>query len=147
METGPGTVLLTVASGSFAGAIENSGGQLALLKTGNGQLILSGANDYTGGTTVTGGTLVITNPMALPEGSSLFVGAGASSLFSPSLDAAPVVGMRLVAEPAAVAAAVPEPGTWALLAAAGIVAAAGRKRRMKGIASRADHACTNARNK
>jgi autotransporter-associated beta strand protein len=68
-------------------------------------LILSGSNDYNGKTCVDAGTLVVTNNAALPDGSSLVVGAGGESLF----------GLG-ASEPAA--QAVPEPGAPALLLAA-----------------------------
>ncbi len=45
----------TANSTSFAGSITGTGG--GLVKVGSGTLILTGANSYTGGTTVSGGTL------------------------------------------------------------------------------------------
>jgi fibronectin-binding autotransporter adhesin len=53
---GGGTVTINKASGSdsFSGNIQ--GGQ-GLIKSGGGTLVLSGANTYTGGTTISGGTL------------------------------------------------------------------------------------------
>ena len=45
---------ITVAQGNFSGAI---GGAGQLVKTGAGTLMLTGANTYSGGTTVSGGTL------------------------------------------------------------------------------------------
>jgi autotransporter-associated beta strand protein len=45
---------------------------------------LSGWNSYQGGTTVAEGTLVVAAPGALPSGTSLTVGAAASSLFAVS---------------------------------------------------------------
>ncbi|MBC8107801.1 MAG: autotransporter-associated beta strand repeat-containing protein, partial [Anaerolineae bacterium] len=60
---------------SFAGTIRNDTGQIALTKTGAGNQILSGANTYTGGTTVNGGTLTLTNVLAVGTG-TLGVNAG-----------------------------------------------------------------------
>ena len=58
-----GTPTLTVGNNdttsTFAGVIQNTGGSLALTKTGTGVLTLSGANPYTGATTISAGTLVV----------------------------------------------------------------------------------------
>ena len=89
----------------FSGTIVGSSG--SLVKTGAGTLVLAGSDSY-GGTTVDAGTLVITSAFALPDGTSLTVGAGGTFIFDPSQVAAPVVGSAAVA-------AVPEPGTLALL--------------------------------
>ena len=64
--SGTGGDTLAVGSGAFAGTIENTGGTLALLKIGSGQLILSGSNTYTGGTTVSAGVLAIASTASLP---------------------------------------------------------------------------------
>jgi fibronectin-binding autotransporter adhesin len=59
--TASGPVTLAIGSGggsgSFAGAIQAYNGTVHLVKTGAGNQILSGANSYTGNTTVNGGTL------------------------------------------------------------------------------------------
>lgn len=47
------------SGGSFSGAIQNGSGTLTLVKTGAGTQILSGANTYTGATTVSAGTLLV----------------------------------------------------------------------------------------
>src|SRR5260370_23588729 len=47
------------ASGTFAGIIQNTAGTLALTKTGTGTLTLSGANTFSGNTTINAGTLSI----------------------------------------------------------------------------------------
>jgi fibronectin-binding autotransporter adhesin len=127
--------VLTVAGSSmteFDGMLQNGSGTLALvLNASSGTLVLGGANTYSGGTDVNAGTLVIDSTSALPDGSSLFVGQGASSDFT----FAPVAGGG--ASPAAVSAgfaAVPEPGTLALLAAAVGAAVVCRFRRRSKIA-------------
>ena len=59
--SGSGTYTLTVgkgnASGTFSGVIQNTTGAIALSKTGTGTLVLSGSDTYTGGTTISSGTL------------------------------------------------------------------------------------------
>jgi autotransporter-associated beta strand protein len=106
---------LTVTAGSTnpwtlsfgtASSISQSGtGSYSLTMSGTGgTLILSGSDSYTGGTFVTAGTLVVTTPAALPEGSSLTVGAGGTLIFDP---------MASTSSPAI--SAVPEPSTIALL--------------------------------
>lgn len=54
-----GTGTLTVGSGSFSGLIDGltAGNVLAITKTGTGELVLSGNNNYGGATTINGGTL------------------------------------------------------------------------------------------
>jgi len=44
-------------SGTYAGVINNGGGTVGLIKDGSGTLTLTGANTYSGGTTVVNGTL------------------------------------------------------------------------------------------
>jgi len=114
---GPQTVQVTAGSGTAAVDAELSGnisGSGGLKITGNGTLLLSGTdNTYSGGTIVESGTVIVACNGALPDGSSLTVGAGGTFIFDPSATAAP-----LAASPAAAVAAVPEPATLVLLAAA-----------------------------
>ena len=63
--------LTTGANGNssiFDGVLQDGAGVLALNKSGSGLLRLSGANTYTGGTTVTDGGLRVTNSSALGSG-------------------------------------------------------------------------------
>ncbi|MEI6636349.1 MAG: autotransporter-associated beta strand repeat-containing protein, partial [Planctomycetota bacterium] len=64
-----GTTTLTVdtiASSTFAGLISNNtSGTMAVVKSGTGSLTLSGANTFTGGLTLTAGSLVLGNAGAL----------------------------------------------------------------------------------
>jgi autotransporter-associated beta strand protein/T5SS/PEP-CTERM-associated repeat protein len=60
----------------FSGVIDGAGG--ALVKNGSGMLTLSGANNYTGGTTVSAGALRVANASGSATGTGLVtIGAGA----------------------------------------------------------------------
>jgi fibronectin-binding autotransporter adhesin len=72
-----------LTSATFGGTLANGKGPLALIKAGSAALTLSGTNNYTGGTYVNAGTLIVDSANSLAGGSSLFVGVGASSLFVP----------------------------------------------------------------
>lgn len=70
---GAGSGTIGVSAGqvvTFAGRIaDNWGGSGSLIKNDSGTLILSGGfSDYSGNTTVNGGTLQLANPRALPNG-------------------------------------------------------------------------------
>ena len=77
-------VTVLPAAGSpltISGPISGAGA----LTVGNaGTVVLSGANSYTGGTTVAAGTLVVTQSSAIAAGTSLTVGAGGVFIFDPS---------------------------------------------------------------
>jgi autotransporter-associated beta strand protein len=94
---------------SYAG---NVSGALNLTQEGTDMLVLSGSNSYTGGTYVSSGTLIAASPTALPIGGSLFVGAGATSLFGPAVAYSPVTPDL---SPAGGVTAVPEPASLTLL--------------------------------
>jgi autotransporter-associated beta strand protein len=89
---------------SNSGTLSGTGG---LSLTGSGTLILSGSDNYTGGTIVTGGRLVAESASALPSDTSLTIGAGGTLIFDPSMAGASAT--------ASTTAAVPEPGTLAML--------------------------------
>jgi autotransporter-associated beta strand protein len=64
---------LTIGDGNatgtnFAGVIKNTTGSLALIKTGSGVQTLSGANEYSGTTTVSTGTLLVNGDQSLATG-------------------------------------------------------------------------------
>ena len=63
--TGGGSIALTVGGNNstttYSGAISGANG--SLIKTGSGTLTLSGANTYTGPTTVSAGSLFLTSPL------------------------------------------------------------------------------------
>lgn len=89
---GGGTVTSGVAGGatlttggdntstSFSGSIQDGLGVVTLTKTGAGALTLTGASSYSGGTTLTAGSLVIGNDNALGSG-DLSMAAGTTLAF------------------------------------------------------------------
>ncbi len=59
----------TIGTGEFAGVISNGvGSMVSVTKAGSGTWALSGDNTYTGGTTMSSGTLVAKSPKALGTG-------------------------------------------------------------------------------
>jgi autotransporter-associated beta strand protein/uncharacterized repeat protein (TIGR03803 family) len=105
-----GNLTLTESSSArlaIAGNISDDNGaeSLTLGGDGTGILVLSGTNNYGGGTIVQAGKLLVTNPAALPDGGNLTVGGQAGSI------SAPVIPTVQSAD----AAAVPEPSTLVLL--------------------------------
>ncbi len=88
------TTTLTVGgaiSTRYDGAFANSAGTLNLVKTGAGTLTLGGANTFTGTTTISEGSLVLDNALALQN--STFDTAGSASLSFGSLTAASFGGL------------------------------------------------------
>jgi autotransporter-associated beta strand protein len=78
-----GAVTLTVGNNNdtstFSGIIQNGSGTMAFTKAGSGVITLSGANTYTGATTVGAGTLLITNSTGSGTGTgSVGVSSGAT---------------------------------------------------------------------
>jgi autotransporter-associated beta strand protein len=73
--TGNTDMIVTNESDQLAisGPISGSG---QLVKYGNGSLVLSGTNTYSGGTIVSSGTLILNSAAALAAGSSLTIGQG-----------------------------------------------------------------------
>ena len=81
IETSSGTSTLVVSPSAgttsvYSGSIIDGAGMVSLLKEGAGELILSGSDSFSGGTTVADGLLDIGNTQALPYGGSLTVGSG-----------------------------------------------------------------------
>ena len=89
---GPGGVTVgSVTGGSSTVTASSASGFVGNTVT------LSGTNSYAGGTTVNAGTLVITSASALPDGTSLTIGAGGTFVFDPSQAASNVSAAGLAA--------------------------------------------------
>jgi autotransporter-associated beta strand protein len=110
--TGPAISYSNVAAFGFAlgGGQGTLTGTAGLNESGSGTLIIAAANQYSGPTTVSGGTLVATNSQALPSGGLLSIGPGGSV----------VLGDPGAAEPLAAAQAAPGGALQAVVAAAGL---------------------------
>ena len=85
------TISPTGTTTTYSGSILSGGtnGAITLVLDGNGTQVLAGANTYSGGTWVEAGTLIVNNSAALPDGSSLTVGAGGTFIFDPSVSGSP----------------------------------------------------------
>ena len=90
---------------TFDGSITGSGG----VEVSYGSLALTGVNSYSGGTVVSDGTLIVANAKALPDGTSLTIGAGGTFLFDPSQSAPSALAVGLAASVPDVAAACETP--------------------------------------
>ncbi len=135
VDPGSGTLSLTFAPPSgasiaYGGSILNGNGLLSLSVSGDGALVLSGSNAYSGGTTVAEGELSLASPDALLSGSSLLVGTDiasildsfASPIFSPDslLVGQASISPRPYSGEGQGVRAVPEPGALILLLAAAL---------------------------
>ena len=77
--SGASAATLGVAGGEdgvFSGTLQDGAGGLALAKSGGGKLTLSGTNNYTGATTLAGGTLALGSAGALSAGTTLTFSGG-----------------------------------------------------------------------
>jgi fibronectin-binding autotransporter adhesin len=63
---------------TFGGTVQNLTGTVGILKVGNGTLTFTGADTYTGGTTVSAGTLSVASGGTLASAGTLFVASGAT---------------------------------------------------------------------
>jgi autotransporter-associated beta strand protein len=123
--TSPQTIDMDVELATGGGAVETIAGDIAirgnisgsegLTKSGSAALILSGSNSFTGAVTVVAGTLDLLSPLSLPNGSAVTIGSDAASNFAPVV----MESNMSATNPAAV----PEPGTLALLASLGALLA------------------------
>ncbi|NDD51874.1 MAG: hypothetical protein EB009_04125, partial [Actinobacteria bacterium] len=88
-----GTVTLTSGedntSTTFSGVIQNGTGTLSLTKSGSGNLTLSGANTYTGATTISAGTLTVSGTLA--DTTAVTVSSGATY----NVNANDTIGLKL----------------------------------------------------
>jgi autotransporter-associated beta strand protein len=105
---------------TIAGSIVDGDAAHGIQMDGAGTLILSGDNTYTGPTSVEAGTLLLTASDALPDGTSLTVGAGGTLIFDPPAVAASADSSESTSSTAA--SAVPEPTMPTLLAAGALAA-------------------------
>ena len=126
-----GTIDTQANNMTISGPIYGSG---ELTKLGGGTLILSGTDTYAGGTDVEGGTLQVMNSNAVYYDTGLIVGTnGTVDIGAPTGAAAIFVARSSpAASSAGAVAAVPEPGTLALLAVGALAAAMAAWRRRKG---------------
>lgn len=102
-------------------------GPAALIKSQDGTLVLSGGNEYTGGTVVSAGILQVAAANGLPPGGSLTIDAGGTVVLSSGLAAA----ASSAAQDGQKANAVPEPTMLVLLATGALGMAAWLRRGRK----------------
>jgi autotransporter-associated beta strand protein len=106
---GDATVYTSGNTATLAGSLCGPGN---LVHNGNGTLILSGFNTYTGGTTVAEGRLIVMSPQSLASGTDLVIG---DTWGIP----APIVAVKEITPSVS---SVPEPGGVALVSVAALVA-------------------------
>jgi autotransporter-associated beta strand protein len=116
---GSGGSVWTLSFGTTSSITDNGQGLSLTMDAFTGTLILSGSDNYGGGTDVVAGTLIVTNPGAIADGSDLDVGTGMLAL------SAAVVPSSVQS-----AATVPEPRSTALAAAAAGLLAGWRRCRI-----------------
>ncbi|MGO9110928.1 MAG: autotransporter-associated beta strand repeat-containing protein [Thermoguttaceae bacterium] len=104
----------------ISGNVSESTAGESLTLSGPGLLVLSGSNTYTGGTTVSAGTLEIESSTAICSGTSLTVGAGAILVFGDmTCQNSPVSSISVATIVNALP--VPEPETLTLLFLGGVL--------------------------
>lgn len=120
----PGSVVFNNNSKAYTLTGGPINGPTSLVLSGSGIVTLDNSNNFTGGTDVEAGTLILAGPAALEEGTSLIVGAAASGLFGST-----AVGGEATPSMAGTVVPVPEPGTLALLAVGAVLVALRAPRR------------------
>ena len=92
---GSGTLTLTDA-GSYAGVIGGSG---SLAKSGTGNLVLSGASTFSGGTSITGGRIIVTNATGSGLGSgSVVIGIDGSLALGNGADTGSIAATTIASD-------------------------------------------------
>jgi autotransporter-associated beta strand protein len=84
----PATLVIsgsTTPANSFQGSLSDGIGGLSLVKQGSSTLSLSGTSYYSGGTTISGGTLQTSTPLTPPAGSFTPLGLGAVTVSSAAI--------------------------------------------------------------
>jgi autotransporter-associated beta strand protein len=116
-----GTKSWSLSFGAGSSITDNGAAYSLTMNGRGGSLVLSGTDSYTGGTIVEAGTLVATNPRAIADGSNLTIG---------NAGAFPAAIVASDAPAGSLAVAVPEPGTFALIAAfaVGLLVCGSRRR-------------------
>jgi autotransporter-associated beta strand protein len=94
--------------GDISGAID-------LTNSGAGTLILTGTNDYIGGTYVDNGTIQVNSSSSLPDNGNLWVGANARSLLPEAVVPGGIAGATAVPEPSSIALLISATGCGALI--------------------------------
>jgi fibronectin-binding autotransporter adhesin len=107
LNTGNGARTLSVkqsTDGTFAGSFTEGGSRpLALLKTGTAKLALSGTGGYTGGTTLSQGTLVAANGSALGSSGTVTLNDTNTATNSTTLNIDATAGAVTIARPITIA--------------------------------------------
>ena len=80
------------ATSTFDGILQDGAGALALTKTGNGTLTLNGTNTYTGLTTISQGTLALSNGAAIVDAGNVTLSATAGSNALLQLNSSETIG-------------------------------------------------------
>ena len=96
-----GSDVVLVESGSSSA---NISGPAVLIKSTAGTAILSGTSSFTGGTIVTAGALILSSTQAIPEGSSLRVGAADLTFYPLTLPQSAAVSTAALASAGAATA-------------------------------------------